>query len=66
MKKIRMTESEFHENVEDNMGFCVACGGSQCSCEPDARNYECEECGQRKVFGTEELLLMGQLIIIGE
>lgn len=26
-------------------------------CEPDARRYECEECGERGVYGTEELLL---------
>ena len=27
-------------------------------CEPDARNYTCESCGEPKVFGAEELLLM--------
>lgn len=40
----------------DNAGFCVACGCDACGVEPDARNYECEECGERKVFGAEELL----------
>ena len=29
----------------DNPGFCLACGSEQEGCEPDARNYECEECG---------------------
>ena len=39
------------------LGFCVACGSDQSGCEPDARNYECECCGEHKVFGAEELLL---------
>ncbi len=42
---------------EDNMGICVACGAERCGCEPDARHYECEVCGERQVFGAEELLI---------
>ena len=41
----------------DNPGFCIACGCEHEGCEPDARNYKCEACGERKVFGAEELLL---------
>lgn len=41
----------------DNPGFCIACGNEQDGCEPDARNYECEACGEKKVFGADELLL---------
>jgi hypothetical protein len=41
----------------DNPGLCLACGNEQTGCEPDARNYECEACGERQVFGAEELLL---------
>lgn len=41
----------------DNPGFCVACGSDADGCEPDARNYECDECGKRAVFGAEELLM---------
>ena len=44
----------------DNPGFCLACGNEQEGCEPDARNLECEECGQRQVFGAEEILMMGR------
>ena len=40
-----------------NPGICVACGADREGCEPDARNYECYECGKRAVFGAEELLL---------
>lgn len=42
----------------DNPGFCLACGNEQEGCEPDARNYECEACGERKVFGASELIMM--------
>ena len=41
----------------DNPGFCIACGEDADGCEPDARNYECEHCGERKVFGAQELLM---------
>jgi hypothetical protein len=40
----------------DNPGFCTACGNEQEGCEPDARNYTCEECGESKVFGAAELM----------
>lgn len=42
----------------DNPGFCIACGEEADGCEPDARNYKCETCGEKAVYGAEELLLM--------
>lgn len=42
----------------DNPGFCIACGHEQDGCEPDARNYECESCSERQVFGAEELFMI--------
>lgn len=43
---------------EDNYsGFCKECGHEQGGCEPDARNYVCENCGKPAVFGAEELLM---------
>jgi hypothetical protein len=45
--------------VENNQGFCLACGETQDGVEPDARKYECESCGESKVYGVEELVLMG-------
>jgi len=41
---------------DDGTGFCIACGQERMYCEPDARNYECESCGEFKVFGAQELL----------
>ena len=40
------------------MGFCTDCGAEAYGVEPDARRYECEECGSRAVYGAEELLIM--------
>ena len=44
------------ENCE---GFCLACGSDQFGVEPDARRYKCEACSKHKVFGAEELAIMG-------
>jgi hypothetical protein len=41
----------------ENPGFCIACGEDADGCEPDARNYPCECCGENQVFGAQELLL---------
>jgi len=41
----------------DNPGICVKCGADAYECEPDARKYECECCGEKAVYGAEELLL---------
>jgi len=43
--------------ADDNSGFCLSCGNHQYNCEPDARDYLCEECGQRRVHGAAEVLL---------
>lgn len=47
------------ESSEEYVGFCLACGETQSGVEPDARQYRCESCGARKVYGAEELGLMG-------
>jgi len=63
---VKVTEEDMNEAVygTGNYGGCIACGKIAYSgCEPDARNYECEACGKNKVFGLEELCLMGQLEI---
>jgi hypothetical protein len=43
---------------DEMVGFCLACGHEQGPVEPDARRYECEECGERQVYGAEEILIM--------
>jgi hypothetical protein len=41
----------------DDPGFCICCGADAEGVEPDARQYECESCGEPGVYGAEELLL---------
>jgi hypothetical protein len=41
---------------DDCTGFCIACGEEQGGREPAARRYPFEACGQRAVYGAEELL----------
>jgi hypothetical protein len=43
----------------DYVGFCLACGNEQEQCEPDGRRRKCEACGEFKVYGAEEIILMG-------
>lgn len=43
----------------DSCGFCLSCGAEAPNVEPDARRYRCPECGAPKVYGGEELALMG-------
>jgi hypothetical protein len=39
-------------------GFCVKCGSeADGNVEPDAEKFKCETCGERAVFGAEQLLL---------
>ena len=40
----------------DNPGFCVKCGEDAEGVEPDAREYTCSICGEKGVYGAEELL----------
>lgn len=47
---------EFHN---ENMGWCLACGCEQDGVEPDASKYTCESCGEKLVYGFDELLIMG-------
>lgn len=48
----------------DNPGFCIACGEDAEGVAPDARHYRCEACGERAVYGAEELLPMMNAIEI--
>ena len=57
-------ESDF-ESL-DNLGRCDACGAEAYGVEPDARGYVCEDCGAAAVYGLEELLMMGQVALVGD
>jgi hypothetical protein len=65
MAKITVKFMPTLQDVESAMdgtgdsGFCVCCGATTTDAEPDARGYECEACGERGVYGIEELLMRG-------
>ena len=44
---------------DDCTGFCLACGEQAYSVEPDARKHTCESCGEARVYGAPEILMMG-------
>lgn len=43
---------------DESIGFCLACGEEAYGVEPDARNYQCESCGEKCVCGAEDILLI--------
>jgi len=54
-----MSEAAFTRRSDESKGFCLACGKTVEGVEPDARKYTCEFCKAPKVYGLEELLMMG-------
>ena len=56
---MRFTMEEIEEAMADQAGYCTKCGAWRDCCEPDAREYDCEECGENSVYGAEELVIMG-------
>jgi DNA-directed RNA polymerase subunit RPC12/RpoP len=60
--RIVVTAEEAHDHGN---GACLACGAEVASgIEPDARQYDCEACGAARVYGIEELAIMGMLDIV--
>lgn len=61
VKQYKPAANQLHRIVEsdNDEGFCLACGEHQYGIEPDTRKGKCDACGAMKVYGAEELLLMG-------
>lgn len=64
MNHIKMTKDEYTESREDDGGRCLACGAEAYGVEPDAREYQCDACGENQVYGIEELLIMGAVELV--
>lgn len=60
---IRLSEEDYMLYDDCLYGICITCHGVHDCCEPDARKYLCEQCGTKTVYGTSELLIMGELEI---
>lgn len=64
-RRVSMAASEFEEACDAYQGFCTNCRRiTSDSVEPDAREYECESCGERTVYGAEEALFMDLIEIV--
>ena len=57
------SEEEMSSLMDDTIGFCLACGDEAYGVEPDARKYLCANCGAKKVYGLQELLMMDLVVI---
>lgn len=59
---LEVTEDEFRNLSNEYCGFCFHCGSVKYGdCEPDARDYECEDCGENRVYGIEESLMYNRI-----
>jgi hypothetical protein len=48
---------ELHEHMESYDGFCLRCGEwSEGGVEPDAEDYECQNCGSHSLCGAEQVV----------
>lgn len=55
-----ITEAEFNALMSEYGGVCLQCGYCQYGgVEPDAEEYECEECGAHAVMGAELAVVSG-------
>ena len=59
--RFKMEDIEGFITGDEYIGLCTVCGEEQEGCEPDARNYKCDACGAKAVYGAEELLIMGKV-----
>ena len=63
---MEITLEDFMERCESNAGYCVNCHDftQDSGVEPDAREYECPDCGERTMMGAEEALIENNLEIV--
>ena len=60
------SDEEYMELADDWGGFWILCGEFTTGVEPDARMYECSSCGEKGVYGLEELMMAGAVYLEGE
>lgn len=63
MKVFTMSEARYRALEREDAGKCRVCGKLAYGVEPDAREYPCEHCGANEVYGLEELLVTGELVV---
>lgn len=54
----------YHYALGDSFeGWCLFCGHTQDGVEPDAKRIKCEHCGEKFVYGFDDLLHRGLFTI---
>ena len=56
-----MSQGEYQAECDNDAGICLGCMTMTSGVEPDARKYDCEACGEARVYGLEEALMMGRV-----
>jgi hypothetical protein len=56
-----ITLEQYLEAEAHSTGICKACGAVRDCCEPDARGYLCDECGEKQIYGPHEWLMEGRV-----
>ena len=65
--RIKISETTYQDLREDYSGICIKClTVRHGDTEPDAQNYPCDNCGENKVQGIEDLLIMGLIEFVDE
>ena len=58
----QISMEELEQMNEQSMGYCPLCREwTTGRCEPDARKYPCEKCGEKSVYGAEDAVMYGFL-----
>jgi Zn finger protein HypA/HybF involved in hydrogenase expression len=64
---LKMTEDEYTEACDDNLGLCTKCWEiADMFCEPDAKKYKCPNCDAMAVQGMENALIVGNIEFVDE
>ncbi len=62
---VTVPADEYMAAVNDDMGWCVDCQEfTRDMCEPDAREYDCPDCGGSTVYGAEEALVQDMIEVL--
>jgi hypothetical protein len=61
---LRIHIEEFVVRAEEHDGICLQCGLlTEGGVEPDASNYQCDSCKTPNLFGLEEAVMLGAIVI---
>ena len=61
---VLVTKGDYEDATEAYQGWCPACEEfTRDSTEPDDEDYDCPACGDAKVVGAEQALLLGLIEI---